>query len=436
MTGVTLTRALREEVLTIVFGFGQGARLFPLTAERAKAALPFLGKYRLIDLVLSRCLMAGLRRIYVLTQFHSASLNRHIMQTYRLGRFSEPAEFIEVLAAEQTPESQDWYRGPTHALRRAWRHFESQPARQYLLLPGDYVGDVPLDRVVAFHHEMGADVTLVVVSADEEMARARGVVKIAGSRAHPSTWRVLDYQEEPRGEALRRLRGEEAPEGKPYLVATGISLFRHEVLARLLEEVAGPFDLGLELLPLAIAKYRVWAYWHGGYWDDVSTLSAYYAAQMRMLGSQPPLRLADPTAFLYTRPRYLPPAKIRDAQIADSLIAEGSIVEGAEIHRSILGLRTRVGRGVSLEGVIVFGAEFFPSSEEVARDRERGLPPIGIGEGAHIRRAILDRNVRIGANVRILNASGLEHADGPNYYIREGIVIIPKNAVIPEGSVI
>lgn len=435
MNGVAVARG--QEVLTIVLGFGQGARLFPLTAERAKAALPFIGQYRLIDLALSQCLNAGLRRIYVLTQFNSLSLNRHVMQTYRFGRFSESAEFVEIIAAEQTPESQHWYRSPTDAIRRAWRHFEPWPARDVLILPGDYVGRIALQEVLTFHVEMEADLTLVVVAAGESVARTRGVVRIVGARGdapQPSDWRVLWYQEEPREDALRDLRF--SSDGALYLVATGIYLFRRDVLAALLAQATGPFDFGLELLPLAVTRYRVYAYWHRGYWEDVSTISAYYDAHMRMLDAEPPLSFYDPNAPLYTRPRYLPPAKIHESEIVDSMIADGSLVTGARVRRSILGLRSRVGRGAHLDGVIAFGAEFFPSPEDEQRDCARGLPPIGIGEGAVIRRAILDRNVRIGARARIVNEAGRWHADGLNYYIREGIVIIPKNGVIPEGQVI
>jgi glucose-1-phosphate adenylyltransferase len=437
MTGGAITGELGQQVVTIVVGLGQGARLFPLTAERAKAALPFLGNYRLIDLMLSQCLNAGLRRIYVLTQFNSLSLNRHVMQTYRFGRFSESTEFVEVIAAEQTPESSQWYRSPTDAIRRAWRHIESWPARHLLILPGDHIGRIALPEVIAFHREAEADVTLVVVAADETAARTRGVVKIAGARTesrHPADWRVLRYQEEPPEDELRAWRT--SNDDAPYLIATGVYLFRREVLAALLEQVSGSFDFGWEVLPLAVARYRVYAYWHRGYWEDVSTIGAYYDAHMRMLESAPPLSLYDPTAPLYTRPRYLPPATIRESEIVDSWIADGSVVRGARVRRSILGVRSRVERGAQLEGVIVFGAEFFPSPEQERRDRALGLPPLGIGEGAVLRRAILDRNVRIGAGARIVNAAGLRHADGPNYYIREGIVIIPKNAIIPDATVI
>ncbi|MCS6816905.1 MAG: sugar phosphate nucleotidyltransferase [Blastocatellia bacterium] len=437
MNGVAVTRGLAHQVLTIVLGFGQGARLFPLTAERAKAALPFIGQYRLIDLALSQCLNAGLRRIYVLTQFNSLSLNRHVMQTYRFGRLSESVEFVEVIAAEQTLESQQWYRSPTDAIRRAWRHFEPWPARHILILPGDCVGWIALQDVIAFHVETEADLTLVVVAADETVARTRGVVRVAGARVdspRPSDWRVLRYQEEPRQDTLREFRM--ADGNAPYLIATGIYLFRREALASLLEQALGPFDFGLELLPLAVAQSRVYAYWHRGYWEEMSTISAYYDAHMRMLDAEPPLSFYDPNAPLCTRPRYLPPAKIRESEIVNSMIANGSLVTGARIERSMLGLRSRVEKGAHLDGVIAFGAEYFPSPEEQERDRALGLPPIGIGEGAVIRRAILDRNVRIGAGARIVNEAGLQHADGPNYYIREGIVIVPKNSVIPEGQVI
>ncbi len=433
MTGGAHTRGLEHDVLTIVLGFGHGARLFPLTAERAKAALPFIGQYRLIDLALSQCLHAGLRRIYVLTQFNSVSLNRHVMQTYRLGRFSESAEFVEVIAAEQTLESQQWYRSTTDAIRRVWRHIEPWPARHVLILPGDQVSQIALQEVIAFHLAAEADLTLVVVAADAATARTRGVVEITGVRpsvSHPPDWRVLRYEEEPHSEALQKFRRTHDP--APYAVATGTYLFKRDALAHLLGQATGSFDFGLELLPLAVAHGRVYAYWHRGYWNDVGTIRAYYDVQMKMLRTNPPLPVYDPKLPLYTRPRYLPPAKIHESEIRDSLIADGSRLTGARVSRSILGLRSRVERGAHLEGVIVFGAESFPSPEEVVP----GLPDVGIGEGVFLRGAILDRNVRIGAGARITNDAGQQHADGPNYYIREGIVILPKNAVIPEGTVI
>lgn len=448
---------LGERVLTIVLALNPGARLYPLTAERAKAALPFAGKYRLIDFPLSACLNAGLRRIYVLTQFNSAALNRHLMRTYRLGLFAEPAEFVEVLAAEQTPESAEWIQSPPDAIRRAWRYFEQWRATDYLIVLGDQIWDLDLEDLVWQHLESGADVTLPVVAVEKERAPDLGLVRINRSG------RVVDFQEQPRGSALDSLRLEDDlltteivhlhPNGpveqrtgsgsdgnltpaRPYLASMGVYLFKKEVLRALLEVAPMAFGFGMEILPRAVMDYDVAAYVHGGMWDDLATVGAYYRAQMRLLDPLPRMNLYDPERPIYARPGHLPPAKIRESTIRDSLVGDGSILAGAEVIRSILGLRTRLEAGARLEEVITFGASDTPSLDEIAGDRARGLPLTGIGEGTIIRRAIIDRDVRIGAKVKILNDAGVSHADGPHYSIREGLVVIPRQAIIPEGTVI
>lgn len=427
---------MREQLLTIIVGISQGARLFPLTAERAKAALPFAGEYRLIDIAVSNCLNAGLRKIYVLTQFNSASLNRHILQTYRFSPFSEPDEFVDVLAAEQTLERQDWQQSPSDAVRRAWRHFDQWKMSDYLILPGDHVFRLDFDGLMKRHFESGADLTMPVVAVGEDQAQHLGVVKI-GDKA-----RVVAFREQPKGEALQTMRSEiqdlkfEVPDGKPFLASMGIYLFKKNVLGELLEQVPTTFGFGMDLIPLAVETCNVMACVSHGYWDNVATLEAYYRAQMDVLQALPQFNLYDPEMPVYTRPRNLPPAKVRECQVRDCLIADGSIVSGAELTRSILGLRTRVERGVKLDGVIAFGASYTQSLEEMKADRANGVPVIGIGEGSTIRKAIIDRNARIGTNVKLVNDAGLTHGDGPGWYIRDGIIVIPRNAVIPDGTVI
>jgi glucose-1-phosphate adenylyltransferase len=430
---------MREQLLTIIVGIGQGARLFPLTAERAKAALPFAGEYRLIDIAVSNCLNAGLRKIYVLTQFNSASLNRHILQTYRFSPFSESDEFVDVLAAEQTFQSQDWQQSPSDAVRRAWRHFDQWKLDDYLILPGDQVFRLDFGRLIERHYESGADLTMPVVAVSEDQAQHLGVVKVG------EDGRVVSFREQPKGEALHAMKSEIRPprrtkseisEGGSFLVSMGIYLFKKNVLGELLEKVPTTFGFGMDLVPLAVETCNVAAYVSHRYWDNVATLGAYYQAQMDALQVLPQFNLYDPEMPVYTRPRNLPPAKVRECQVRDCLITDGSIVSGAELTRSILGLRTRVERGVKLDGVISFGAGYTQSLEEMKQDRAKGVPVIGIGEGSMIRRAIIDRNARIGANVRIVNEAGLTHGDGPDWYIRDGIIVIPRNAVVPEGTVI
>lgn len=448
---------MSERVLTIVLALNPGARLFPLTANRAKSALPFAGKYRVIDFPLSACLNAGLRRIYVLTQFNSASLNRHIMETYRLGSFAEPAEFVEVLAAEQTPESVEWLRSPPDAVRRAWRYFDQWKATDYLILAGDEIWDLNLDDLVWKHWESGADVTLPVVPVGEERAPDCGLVRI------DSSGRVVQFEEQPKGPVLAAMRwtgdfswvssvdhrrngpierpttltdNGRVPSTRLYLASMGIYLFKKEVLHALLKAAPMAFDFGMEILPRAVQSYQVAAYLHLGLWNDLATVRAYYEAQMGLLDALPQTNLYDPQRPIYAQPSHLPPAKIRECSVRDSLVGDGSILTGAEVSRSILGLRTRVGVNTRLEEVITFGASSIQPLDEIAEERRRGLPVLGVGDDTIIRRAIIDRNARIGSRVRILNEAGIPHADGRNYCIRDGLVIIPRDALIPDDSVI
>lgn len=447
-------RFLGERVLTLVLALNPGARLFPLTADRAKAALPFAGKYRLIDFPLSACLNAGLRRIYVLTQFNSASLNRHIKEAYRFSSFAEPAEFVEVLAAEQTLESTEWLQSPPDAIRRAWRYFDQWKATDYLVIAGDEIWDLDLGDLVWAHWESGAEITLPVVPVDETRAPHCGLVQT------DSSGRVVRFEEQPKGPALELMRwpwssvqfrqqngplrttqsaATEAgrlPSAQTYLASLGVYLFKREVLRALLEAAPMAFDFGMEILPQAVASFRVMSYLHRGLWDDLATIGAYYHASMRLLDPLPRMNLYDPQRPIYARPTHLPPAKVRECCIRDSLVGDGSILTGAEVSHSILGLRTRVGVNTRLEDVITFGASHIESLDEIAGDRARGVPAIGIGDNTIIRRAIIDRDARIGSRVRILNEAGILYANGGNYYLRDGLVVIPRDAVIPDDTVI
>ncbi|HXF05776.1 MAG TPA: sugar phosphate nucleotidyltransferase [Blastocatellia bacterium] len=445
---------LGERVLTIVLALNPGARLFPLTADRAKAALPFVGKYRLIDFPLSACLNAGLRRIYVLTQFNSASLNRHIMEGYRFSSFAEPAEFVEVLAAEQTFESTEWLQSPPDAIRRAWRYFDQWKATDYLVIAGDEIWDLDLGDLVWRHWESGAEITLPVVPVDETRAPHCGLVQT------DSSGRVIRFEEQPKGPVLELMRwcgaslefrqhngptgtkespatdAGRSPSAQSYLASPGVYLFKREVLRTLLEAAPMAFDFGMEILPQAVTSYYVMAYLHRGVWDDLATIGAYYHASMRLLDPLPRMNLYDPQRPIYARPTHLPPAKVRECCIRDSLVGDGSILAEAEVSHSILGLRTRVGVNTRLEDVITFGASYIQSPEEIAEDRTRGVPAIGIGDNTIIRRAIIDRDARIGSRVKILNEAGVLYANGTNYYIRDGLIVIPRDAVIPDDTVI
>lgn len=428
--------ARTNDILAIILGGGQGTRLFPLTALRSKPAVPLAGKYRLIDIALSNCINSGIGKIYVLTQFNSASLNRHISRTYRFGRFSE--DFVDILAAEQTLENRNWFQGTADAVRQGWRHFDQWRAETYLILAGDHLYRMDYRDFVERHRQTSADVTISVIAVEEEKAPGLGLLKT------DDTGRVIDFREKPQGEALAAMRTDTSRCGlppdearrRPYLASMGIYVFKKSVLKALLDNNPEQVDFGREIIPTAINECHVQTYLFDGYWEDIGTISAFYRANMDLTMALPKFNLYDPDAPIYTHPRYLPPAKIRECRIHDCLIADGSILSGAELIHCIVGIRARIERGARLERTILMGADYYQTVEEIAADRARGIPPVGIGENTTIYKAIIDKNARIGANVKIVNQSGREHADGPNYYIREGIVVIPKEAIIPEGTVI
>mgnify|MGYP000069244178 CR=1 FL=1 len=428
--------ARKDDVLAIILGGGQGTRLFPLTKDRAKPAVPLAGKYRLVDISVSNCINSGITRIYVLTQFNSASLNRHISRTYQFGPFLEG--FVDILAAEQTLENRNWFQGTADAVRRGWRHFEQWRAETYLILAGDHLYRMDYRAFLVHHERTRADVTLSVVAVEEERASDLGLLKIdAGG------W-VVEFREKPTGAALQEMRTDTAQIGlspeeaarRPYLASMGIYVFRKSVLRELLEGYPQYVDFGREIIPEAIRRYRVQAYLFDGYWEDIGTIRAFYEANISLTLPVPKFNLYDPDAPIYTHPRYLPPAKIRDCRIHDCLIADGSILNGAELIQCVIGVRSRIERGARLVRTIVMGADFYQTLEEMAADRARGIPIVGIGEGTEIVGAIIDKNARIGAGVRIVNADGREHADGEGWYIRDGIVVVPRYAIIPDGTVI
>lgn len=425
-----------NEVVAIILGGGQGMRLFPLTAQRSKPAVPLAGKYRLIDIPISNCINSGITKIYVLTQFNSASLNRHISRTYRFSRFFD--DFVDILAAEQTLDNRNWFQGTADAVRQGWRHFEQWKSDTYLILAGDHLYRMDYRDFIAHHLETHADVTISALAVDEERASDFGLIKIDG------TGRVTEFSEKPKGEALLKMRTDTGAIGlkpdearrRPYLASMGIYVFNKHVLKKLLDEDRSKVDFGREIIPAAIKRYRVQCYLFDGYWEDIGTIKSFYRANMDLTMAEPKFNLYDPVAPIYTHPRFLPAAKIRECRIHDCLIADGSILNGAELVHCVIGIRTRIEAGARLERSIVMGADFFQTAEERDQDIRRGIPVVGIGENTIIQKAIVDKNARIGAGVKIINRAGLENFDGENYYIRDGIVIIPKNAIVPDGTII
>src|SRR5262252_807265 len=426
-----------EKVLALILGGGAGQRLYPLTKQRAKPAVPLGGKYRLIDIPVSNCINSDLVRILILTQYNSASLNSHIARTYRFSRSTNG--FVEILAAEITPERPDWFQGTADAVRQSLHHLDNYKGDTILVLSGDHLYRMDYRDFITRHLETGADVTVSLTTARSEEASEFGLVKI------DDTGRVIEFSEKPKGEALDRMRVDttilglsvEEAERRPFLASMGIYVFHKEVLRRLLiEEMPEAVDFGKEIIPEALTRYNVQAHLFDGYWEDIGTIGAFYRANIEMTLPLPPFNVFDAEAPMYTRPRYLPGSKLLDCHIQSSIITEGCIINGATITDSIIGIRSRIEHGTRLQGVLMMGADFYQNLDELQRDEGRGYPRVGLGRNCNVRRAIIDKNARIGSGVQILNEAGVKNFDGEQYFIRDNIVIIPKNAVIEDGVAI
>jgi len=428
-----------KKVLGIILGGGAGTRLYPLTKLRAKPAVPLAGKYRLIDIPVSNCINSEIFKIYVLTQFNSASLNRHIARAYSFAGFTEG--FVEVLAAQQTAENPSWFQGTADAVRQYLWLLQEWEVDEYLILSGDHLYRMDYRQFVQRHRETGADITLSVVPIDEKRASDFGLMKI------DDTGRVVDFSEKPKGNALKAMQvdtttlGLDAKQAKqtPYIASMGIYVFKRDVLIDLLNKSPDQTDFGKEIIPASSKDYNVQAYLFNGYWEDIGTIEAFYDANLALTRQPlPPFSFYDEKAPIYTRARYLPPTKLLDSQVTESMIGEGCILKECRINHSILGVRSRIEAGCIIEDSLLMGADFYEPFAERQSGSQKGGIPLGIGSDTTIRRAIIDKNARIGCNVQIINKDRVEEAECENqgFFIRNGIVVIFKNAVIPDGTVI
>jgi glucose-1-phosphate adenylyltransferase len=457
-----------RDVTVVILGGGQGRRLRPLTCERAKPAVPVGGKYRLIDISISNCINSGLRRIFVLTQFMSASLHKHIQQTYRFDTFSE--DFVHILAAQETPERMDWFQGTADAVRRIQRHIAVTRPRLVLVLSGDQIYRADFAELVEHHDAAGAEATLGVVPVAADAAAGMGLVEVDASG------RVVDFVEKPEkpkavkgAEAGAAFLGEHGIAGRgPYLVSMGVYLFEAAALATMLAD-SRRTDFGGEVLPEAIGCFKVSAWPFGGYWRDVGTIGSFYEANLEFTGPDPPFSFHEPGADIFTRARHLPLSRIRASTLDRALVAEGCVIDSAEISRSVVGIRTRIGPGTRVSDSVLLGTDFYEPPEDVApgvassRRRQSGYgasatgqrrgpacaaeaasarrrpdrelrPAVGIGRDCRIERAIVDKNARIGDGVEIRDKRGRPDFEGTNHWIRDGIVVIPKGAVLRAGT--
>lgn len=427
-----------DNVVAVILGGGAGSRLFPLTSERSKPAVPLGGKYRLIDVPVSNCINSEITQIFVLTQYNSASLNRHISTTYRFSSFS--TGFVEVLAAEQTKDNPEWFQGTADAVRQMLPHLRDWKVDTLLILSGDHLYRMDYRRFLDRHFSTNADLTVSVIPCKPSEAEEFGLLKTS------EAGEIIEFKEKPKGDSLESMRvdttnfGLSADEAasRPFLASMGIYVFNYAKLVELLREDQSWVDFGKEIIPAAIEKFTVQAHLFKGYWEDIGTIRAFYEANLDLASPIPKFNFFDTGAPIYTRSRYLPPSKVHNCDIDNSMVSEGCILIGVKARNSIIGLRSRIDKGVEIEDSIIMGSDIFETFEEIRSNKSRNIPHIGIDEGTIIRRAIVDKNVRIGKNVRLINKDGQTNFDSPDrsYYIREGIIIIPKNAMIPDGTVI
>jgi glucose-1-phosphate adenylyltransferase len=420
----------------VILGGGAGSRLFPLTYERSKPAVPLGGKYRLIDVPVSNCINSDITQIFVLTQYNSASLNRHISRTYRFSSFS--TGFVEVLAAEQTIDSPEWFQGTADAVRQMLPHLRDWRVDTLLILSGDHLYRMDYREFLTRHFDTEADLTISVNPCREDEADSFGLLKTNEEGA------IMEFKEKPTGQELESMRVDttsfgltaEAAERRPFLASMGIYVFNYNKLVELLKTDNSWVDFGREIIPSAIEKYNVQAHLFKDYWEDIGTIRSFYEANLDLASPLPKFNFFDASAPIYTRSRYLPPSKLHNCDIDDSMVSEGCIMNGVKVRRSIIGLRSRIDKGADISESIIMGSDFFESLSEINSNIETERPHIGIGSDTVIRRAILDKNVRIGHDVKLLNKDGIENYDSPDssFYIRDGIIIVPKNAIIPHRT--
>ncbi len=423
------------KVVTIILAGGQGKRLYPLTKKRSKPAVPIAGRFRLIDIPLSNCIHSGLRRIFILTQYSSESLHRHIFLTYSFDKFSK--DYITILSAQQTLESPDWYQGTADAVRQNLRFFRTE-GDLVLILSGDHIYRMDYRQFIGFHLEKGADITIAVNPVEYDQASDYGVMQIDKNA------RITAFYEKPKEPT--QLESTRVPEeffhqfqidaaGRTHLASMGIYLFNWDILRELLEKTDFK-DFGRDVIPYAIKQKKVHAYLFDGYWEDIGTIQSFYEVHLDLTNPLPKFNFYDEDKLIFSRARFLPGSKILSSEIEYSILCEGSIINRSKIIHSIVGIRSFIRENSVIERSILMGADFFESSEEMARNEKQDLPHVGIGSGCEIRKAIIDKNARIGNRVKLINARGVNDETSEHYVIRDGIIVIPKNVVLSPGTVI
>lgn len=425
-----------NNTVAIILGGGRGTRLYPLVKERSKPAVPIGGQYRMIDIPMSNCINSGVRNIYVLTQFNSASLNNHIYNAYQFDPFSNG--HISILAAEQTDTNLDWYQGTADAVRKNMIHFDDDEVEYIIILSGDQVYRMNYMDMGEFMKEKDADIVVGTVPVYREDAKGFGVMHVDNSA------KITKFSEKPKEDCaldFLKLTDEQKKylnikdKDKEYLGSMGIYIFKKQILFDLFEDTS-MLDFGEDIIPFAIKEYKVYSYVFHGFWEDVGTIKAYFETNLAFASINPPFDFHDVDAPIYTNNRYLSGSKIGNANIKETLIANGCSIKNASINQAIIGVRSAIREDACLERVIMMGSDYYDSLEIVEKNKVKNVPPLGIGKNCNLKNVIIDKNVRIGDDVTITNKDGIEKIDSELYCIRDGIVIIPKKTIVPSGTII
>lgn len=424
---------ISKSTIAVILGGGAGSRLYPLTASRSKPAVPIAGKYRLVDIPISNCINSSINRMFVLTQFNSASLNRHIKNTYHFSAFS--SAFVDILAAEQTPDNPSWYQGTADAVRQSLRHIAPFESDYILILSGDQLYQMDFQAMLDKHVQVGADISIATIPVGDREAPEFGILKESGDGL------ISSFIEKPKKEVLGDWTSDTGAVmkgmGRNYLASMGIYIFNRKLLFDLLEvEKKDAADFGKEIIPESINKYKVASYQYDGYWTDIGNIYSFFEANLGLTADIPDFNLFDNSKAIYTRSRMLPPAKISGTTLEKTLVTEGCIISASRIENSVIGIRSRIGLGTTIVSTYMMGGDYYETLEEMRYSLERGLPKLGIGERCYIKNTIIDKNCRIGNDVRINGGHHLENTDHSLYTVKDGIVVIKKGAILPDGFVI
>ena len=424
---------ISRSVVAVILGGGAGSRLYPLTSTRSKPAVPIAGKYRLVDIPISNCINSNINRMFVLTQYNSASLNKHIKNTYQFSAFS--SGFVDILAAEQTPDSLGWFQGTADAVRQSLKHIGNNDFDYVLILSGDQLYQMDFGEMLQNHIDKEADITIATIPVGEREAPEFGILKADSDQF------ITSFIEKPTKELLPEWISDTGVEmklmGRNYLASMGIYIFSRKLLFDLLlVDKKEATDFGKEIMPSSIEKHKVVSFQYDGYWTDIGNIYSFYEANLALTMEIPPFNLFDNNQIIYSRARMLPPMKITGTYVESSILAEGSIIHASKIINSVIGIRTRIGTGTEIISSYLMGSDYYETILEMAHSLERGIPKIGIGERCKIKNAIVDKDCRIGNDVSIIGGTHLPDSDHSLYTVKDGIVVLKKGAIISDGFVI